>query len=93
MELRTEQSDVKLRRATRDDFDALHDLWMQDHISPFMTFEQITKEEFKLIFEELFNTSEIYVIEDADKVVAARRVTYYADDYAHIANFGSFGVH
>jgi hypothetical protein len=58
----TEQSGIKLRRATRDDFDALHIIWMQDHINPFMSFEQMPKEQFRPIFEDLFNSSDVELL-------------------------------
>jgi GNAT superfamily N-acetyltransferase len=86
------ETSATIRRASRDDFEALYGLWMQDHINPFMSFELISQDEFKPIFEKLFSDSEIYVIEEAGKVVAARRMDYGTDDHAHLAEFASFGV-
>jgi len=83
----------KMRRATQDDFDSLYEIWMQDHINPFMSFEQMPKDEFRPIFNQMFNDSEIYVIEDAGTVVAARRMSFCTDEHAHTAEFASFGVH
>ncbi|OGT36429.1 MAG: hypothetical protein A3F11_06390 [Gammaproteobacteria bacterium RIFCSPHIGHO2_12_FULL_37_14] len=91
--LRSKQTNAKLRRATPDDFDALYEIWMQDHINPFMSFEQMPKNEFRPIFDQLFKASDIYVIEDAGQVVAARRIIFDSDDHAHTAYFASFGVH
>lgn len=83
---------VNFRRATVDDFDALYEIWMQDHILPFMSFEKMTKEDFHPIFMQIFNASHVYVIEENEKVVAVRRIVYGSDDDTHSAYFCSFGV-
>jgi len=84
---------AKLRRATLDDFDVLYQIWMADHVNPFMSFEPMSKDEFQPIFESLFKSSEVYVIEQNGAVVAARRVSYGSGSQAHIAELASFGVH
>lgn len=91
--IRCRQIEAKFRRAKPDDFDVLYDLWMQDHINPFMSFELVSKEAFKPIFESMYQGSDIYVIEDNGQVVAVRRMVFGADDHAHTAEFASFGVH
>lgn len=91
--IRGKQTTAKLRRATSDDFDALYEIWMQDHINPFMSFELMSKEAFKPIFESMFKDSDIYVIEDNGQIVAVKRMDFGTDDHAHIAEYASFGVH
>lgn len=83
---------VTFRPARVEDFDALYEIWMQDHILPFMSFEKMSKDEFHPIFMQIFNASHVYVIEENDKVVAVRRIVYGSGDDAHTAYFCSFGV-
>lgn len=84
---------AKLRRATEQDLEALHEIWMQDHVNPFMAFEQMPIDRFKPIFTKLFYSSHLYVLEAGGKVVATRRVIYGKDERAHTAEFASFAVH
>lgn len=84
---------LHLRRATFLDLDELHEIWMQDHILPFMTFLQLSKEDFKPIFETFLSESEIYVLEEEGKIIATRRIIFRKEPYAHSVEFASFGVH
>lgn len=81
------------RRANENDFNALYEIWMQDHILPFMFFEDMNKNDFYPIFENLLKHCEIYVIESEGQIIGVRRITYGTGNQSHIAYFGSFGVH
>ncbi len=88
-----EQTQFNCRPATHDDFDPLYDIWMQDHILPFMSFEKMSKEAFKPIFNTLMQISTIYVLLDKETIIATRRIVFGEGKEKHTVYFCSFGVH
>lgn len=81
-----------LRRAKNEDFDDIYNIWMQDHVIPFMTFERQPKEQFRAIFDKIMQGSDVYVIEDNGHVVATRRIIPSGGTHAHSVELASFGV-
>jgi hypothetical protein len=88
-----EQTRFTCRPATHDDFDNLYDIWMQDHILPFMSFEKMSREAFKPIFDTLMQISKIYVLLDKETIIATRRIVFGEGKEKHTVYFCSFGVH
>ncbi len=82
-----------VREARLEDFDSIYEIWMQDHINPFMSFEKMSTGKFRDIYKTLFDSSHIYVLEEDNKVVAVQRIVYGSGLNAHTAYFCSFGVH
>lgn len=82
-----------LRAATENDMKAMYEIWQQEHILPFMSFETLSLQEFKPIFDNFFTNNTLYVIEADNKVVAVRRLVYWGGQGAHCVSFCSFGVH
>ncbi len=81
---------IVLYKATTSDFDAICDIWKQEHVLPFLAFEKTTHEE---DFKQIFNTSEVYVLKEDQKIVAVRRIVTKQGKYQHTVEFGSFAVH
>lgn len=86
------ESPLRFRKATLEDFDALHRIWMQAHILPFMSFESMSKEAFWPVFKSIFDNSEVFVLEAEGRIVATRRIAFGSGEMAHTAWFCSFGV-
>lgn len=93
MQSQAQSQDTSIfRRATTDDFQAIYAIWMQDHVIPFMTFEQMPEQDFKPIFDTLMQQSEIYVIENNRRIVATRRIIPGSGEHAHSVELASFCV-
>lgn len=84
----------KLRLATLSDYAAIHEIWMQPHVLPYMSFVKASRENFQPLFEQLMIESEVYVLEDdTGTVVGVRRIIYGTGEESHTACFASFGIH
>jgi len=85
-----------IRKAELRDYEAIWEIWMQDHIIQWMSFPKQTKEEFISDYARMAKTSDIYVlidkINEEEKVVAVRRIKFGQDQYRHIAEYCSMGV-
>lgn len=82
-----------LRPANKSDMKGMHTIWQQKHILPFMSFEELSLEDFEPIFNNFYTSNKLYVIETNDKVVAVRRLVYGTGSNAHCVSFCSLGVH
>lgn len=86
-----------IRRAKPEDYDAIWEIWMQEHIIQWMSFTPQTKEAFKAHYDRMAQSSDIYVlvdkIEGKKKVVGVRRIKYGKDHYKHTAEYCSMGIH
>lgn len=83
-----------IRKATDSDYEAIWEIWMQDHIIQWMSFPPQTKEEFINHYKRLENTSNIYVlVNDEEKVVGVRRIKFGNGPYKHTAEYCSMGIH
>lgn len=81
------------RKANNNDFDDLYEIWMQDHVLPFMSFHHVAKESFYPVFKSFMTDSDVYVIERNHKVIATRRIIFKPQPRAHCVELASFGVH
>jgi RimJ/RimL family protein N-acetyltransferase len=59
-----------LRLDTPSDFDTLYDIYMDKSINPYLSFEVLSKEEFRPIFNELIHDARLFIYE-INKAVAA----------------------
>ena len=57
-----------MRAVTKDDFDMIYDIYMDDDVNPFMMHEKCTKKDFRPIFDEIYNRcySWIYQVDGED---------------------------
>ena len=60
-----------LRRGSNDDFDALYPIYMHPKVNPYLSFEIMSKELFRPIFDELTNSGAFFVYEQPDGQIAA----------------------
>jgi putative acetyltransferase len=73
-----------LRLGTNKDFDMLYSIYMHPTVNPYLSFEVMSKEEFKPIFNELTKSGTLYVYENTDgQVVATCIVVRLARRCAH----------
>lgn len=88
-----DEKQASLFRASDADFDAIHEIWMQDDVLPFLGWEKTSKELFRPIFDQIMSSSELYVLKKDSVVVAVRRIVFYTGQHEHIAELGALAVH
>ncbi|KTD75111.1 GNAT family N-acetyltransferase [Legionella waltersii] len=85
-----------IRKAEPNDYDAIWNIWMQDHIIQWMSFTKQTQEEFRAHYTHMAKTSDIYVlidkINDEEKIVGVRRIKFGKNQHQHIAEYCSMGI-
>ena len=81
------------RKATIEDFEAVYEIYMDEINNPFMTFEIMSREQFRPIFEQIINAKDLYVYEHDGSVASTYRITRKQYRLSHIAYFGSFAMH
>lgn len=82
-----------LRPVTYDDFDFLYTLYMDESVNPYMSFEQISKQEFQEGFDMLNARDEFLIFEEDGKPKAAATLVLGKWRKAHVASIGSLAVH
>lgn len=81
------------RKATRHDFEAVYQIYMDPDNNPFMSYELMDREEFEPLFAEMIDSGELYVYELEGRIAASYKVTRRAHRMSHIAYLGGFAVH
>lgn len=81
------------RKATIEDFETVYEIYMDEVNNPFMTFEIITQEQFRPIFEQILAVKDLYVYESEGHITATYRIVRKQYRMSHIAYFGSFAMH
>lgn len=75
-----------------NDFDAIYELYMDDASNPFLTYDWMTKEEFKIIYHGLLETETLFAAKLNGEVVGTYRLIRKAFRQAHIIYLGGFAV-
>lgn len=81
------------RLASIADFEVVYSIYMDEANNPFMTFEIMSREDFRPIFQQMLAASDVYVYEIGKEIVAVYRITRKQYRTSHIAYFGSFAMH
>ena len=80
------------RETTPADFEAVHEIYMDETVNPFQLFEPMSKEAFRPVFNEFLAGGGFQVYEVAGQVIAALVVRRFAYRLTHLAYLGSFGI-
>ena len=80
------------RIATLNDFDIVHSLYMDDYANAYLTYDPMSKEAFKPIFESVVNTQTLYVVEENGEVIATYRLIPKTDRQQHTVYLGGFTI-
>jgi putative acetyltransferase len=81
------------RLASIADFEVVCSIYMDEANNPFMTFEIMSREDFRPIFQQMLAAADVYVYEIDNEIVAVYRITRKHYRTSHIAYFGSFAMH
>src|SRR5689334_2007650 len=80
------------RLAISKDFNAVYDLYMDDYANAYLTYDPMSKEEFKPIFESLLESKTLYVVEENNEVIATYRLVPYTARQQHTVHLGGFTI-
>jgi L-amino acid N-acyltransferase YncA len=88
---------MHIRLATDKDMKAIWEIWMQDHVIKYMSFEKMAFSEFQPLFHSMAETSQIYVLVEQEageeKVIAVRRLEFGKEECSHVVGMYSLGLH
>jgi putative acetyltransferase len=75
----------KRRLATRDDLDAVHDIYMHPEVVPFLGIDPASREEFIPVYEALLATGAFFVVTREDEVRGFYRINRQKGRASHVA--------
>ena len=76
-----------------NDADILFTIFMDEKNNPFLSYDQMSREAFQPLFDELLQQNESFIFELNHEVVATYRIKKGSYRTAHVAYIGSLGVH
>ena len=80
------------RLAINKDFNAVYDLYMDEYANAYLTYDPMSREEFKPIFESLLESEALYVVEENNEVMATYRLVPYTARQQHTVHLGGFTI-
>lgn len=87
-----------IRRATNNDITAVWEIWMQDHVIKYMSFEKMSLLDFQSLFQHFMETSHVYVVTKLnanghETVIAVFRLVFGKNYREHVVEVCSLGLH
>ncbi len=80
------------RLADINDFEAVYDLYMDEYANAYLTYDPMSREEFKPIYETVINTHTLYVVVQNGEVMATYRLISKTDRQQHTVYLGGFTI-
>jgi putative acetyltransferase len=80
------------RKTTREDFDQVYEIYMDETVNPFVNFEIMNKESFRPIFDEMIKCGGLQVYELEGEVISALVISRFQHRLKHLAYIGAFGI-
>jgi putative acetyltransferase len=80
------------RLALKKDFDAVYELYMDDNMNRFLTYDPMEKREFEIIYNELVGTNTLYVVEIGNEIAASYRLIRKTNRESGTVYIGGFVV-
>jgi len=80
------------RETTREDFNRVYEIYMDETVNPYVNFEIMSKEEFRPIFDKMIESGESQVYELNGEVIAALAVSRFQYRLKHLAYIGALGI-
>ncbi len=89
-----QQGEPIIRRAEEKDYSDIFRIWMQPHIIQWMSFAQMNEEDFRPLYEQFSQKTQIYVMEVDGKIVGVRRLAFgeKGSEKEHTVGFYSMGI-
>ena len=80
------------RETTKEDFNRVYEIYMDETVNPYVNFEIMSKEEFRPIFDKMIESGESQIYELNGEVIAALAVRRFQYRLKHLAYIGAFGI-
>ena len=80
------------RVASDKDLDEVYNLYMDEYANPYLSYDTMSREEFKPRFESILKTQTLYVVEQDENVVATYRLIPKTDRQQHTVYLGGFTI-
>lgn len=81
------------RKALPSDFDFVYGLYMHPQVNPYLLYEQMTKNDFFPVFEELLFHQQIFIYMDHDQPVGMFKLVPLRYRTSHIVYLGGVAIH
>lgn len=81
------------RNATSADFEFIYGLYMHPEVNPYLLYEQIDRDTFRPIFQDLIESNVLYVYEAEGVAVGMFKLIPLKHRTAHIAYLGGVAIH
>ena len=82
-----------IRIATPTDFDFIYELYMHPQVNPYLLYEQMDRDSFRLIFNELLSKGIKYVFKENDTAIGMCKLVPYTYRSSHIVYLGGLAIH
>src|SRR5580765_3821837 len=80
------------RLAHTEDFDDVYDLYMDEYANAYLTYDPMSKEEFRPIYASVLQTQTLYVVDQEGEVIATYRLIAKTDRQQHTVYLGGFTI-
>ena len=80
------------RVITKNDFDSVYDIYMNDSVNPFMSWEKVSKQDFEVCFDDLLSRDEFLAFEEDGNLLGLVTVIRGKWRKKHVASLGSLAV-
>ncbi|MBS1597500.1 MAG: GNAT family N-acetyltransferase [Bacteroidetes bacterium] len=78
--------------ATENDFNEVFDMYMDNDFNKYLTYDLMSRENFKPIYNGLLKRGTLYVAKENDQIVGTYQLVAKTDRQAHIYYLGSFTI-
>lgn len=82
-----------IRKAIPPDFDYIYGLYMHPQINPFLLYEQMSREAFLPIFNELIQLDQKYIFMDNEQSIGMLKLIPLKHRTSHIVYLGGVAIH
>ncbi len=80
------------REITKEDFEQVYEIYMDETVNPYVNFEIMSKEAFRPIFDEMIERGGLQAYELEGEVISALVVSRFQHRLKHLAYIGAFGI-
>ena len=80
------------RFAIQADIDFVYGIYMDPDSNPYLTYDVMSKEDFKEVFRHLLATNTLYIVQDNETSLGTYRLISKENRQAHCVYLGSFGI-
>jgi L-phenylalanine/L-methionine N-acetyltransferase len=82
-----------IKLITNQDFDFIYNLYMHPITNPFLLYEEMAKEQFKPIFNELLSQNIIYIFSENEQNIGMFKLLPLQHRTSHIIYLGGVAIH